>query len=91
MYSSANNATIHKNPERGSIRSLETAISDDLSSCATKDSSQLEQRDNTNNIPVCDDEVKKGGSSTPADTARQVAKENPNIIDTSSENTSTTT
>ena len=84
MHSSANNATIHKNPERDSIKSLETAISDDSSSYTTN-STQLEQKDNTHDIPVYDDEVKKGGSSTPADTARQVAK------DTSSENTSTTT
>ena len=91
MHSSANNATIHKNPERDSIKSLETAISDDSSSYTTTNSPQLEQKDNTHDIPVYDDEVKKGGSSTPADTARQVAKEKPYIIDTSSENTSTTT
>ena len=90
MHSSANNATIHKNPERDSIKSLETTISDDSSSYTTN-SPQLEQKDNTHDILVYDDEVKKGGSSTPADTARQVAKENPYIIDTSSENTSTTT
>ena len=91
MQSAVNNATIHENPEKVSIKSHETSMCDDSHSYATINSLQLEHNSDTHETPTHDDEVKKDGTSNPMARARQVAKENPYIIDTSSENTSTTT
>ena len=90
MQSSVNNATVHGNPEKDS-KSHETAMFDDSHSYTTINSLQLEHNNDTHETVTHDDRVRKDETSNPMATARQIANENPYVIDTSSENTSTTT